>query len=146
MKIIIDTIPHKEQRYNTVGDWYPDQLTTKLPDGSSVVESILRIRVSQLPANAPAGAPAWKCEALVAVHELIEAVLCMNDNIIPKQVDDFDRAFTGSDPGDDPTAPYKRQHCTATGIERLLASLMGVDWLTYDEVLTKLTIPAPEKR
>jgi hypothetical protein len=48
-------------------------------------------------------------------------------------VDDFDAQFTeerhGDDdePGDDPRAPYRRQHRAAMLIEHMMASFMGLD-------------------
>ena len=51
MKIIIETIPHDHQRYNTVGDW---QFS---PDGT------LHVKVSEM--------DDWRHEALIAVHEVV---------------------------------------------------------------------------
>jgi hypothetical protein len=48
-------------------------------------------------------------EALVLIHELF---LCK--------------------PGDDPKAPYHREHRFATRIERLLARELRVNWATYE--------------
>jgi hypothetical protein len=36
-------------------------------------------------------------------------------------------------PGDDPRAPYHKQHVFAENIERLLAAELGVDWSAYDK-------------
>jgi DNA polymerase elongation subunit (family B) len=57
----------------------------------------------------------------------------------------FDKAYEArrkrdddSEPGDDPKAPYYRQHQIATAVERLLAVELGVDWGAYDrEVSSK---------
>jgi hypothetical protein len=127
MKIIIETIPHELQRYTTVGDWLYD------PDGT------LHIKVSKL--SDP------KLERLIAVHELIEVLCCEQDGVTQEQVDGFDKAFgneTDSEPGDDPKAPYRKQHCLATGIERILASIWGVDWKTYEDELINLPV-VPDK-
>lgn len=125
MKIIIETIPHETHRYTTVGDWFYD------PDGT------LRIKVSDL--------QDWKREALVAVHELVEVLLCKAQGVSQQDVDKFDLDFeqarlegNEAEPGDDPNAPYKKQHCLATSVERLLAAEMGVDWKTYEEQLCAL--------
>lgn len=123
MKIIVDMIPHKEQDYETVGNWkfeYPDTL---------------HVFVSQTGDQ--------HYDFLVSVHEIIEAYLCYARGISQKQVDDFDMKFEAnrkddSEPGDDPKAPYKREHCIATGIERILASELLVDWKTYEETLNAL--------
>lgn len=125
MKILIETIPHETHRYTTVGDWFYD------PDGT------LRIKVSSL--------SDWRYEALVAVHELVEVLLCKQDGVKTEDVDKFDKAFEASrkpgnecEPGDEPTAPYSDQHCFATGIERLLAERLGVKWKPYDRELVDL--------
>ena len=76
-------------------------------------------------------------ETLVAAHELIEAMLCRQAGISERAVDAFDRHYEAhrkagdqSEPGDDPRAPYHRQHVAATKIERELAALLGVVWAT----------------
>ncbi len=59
-------------------------------------------------------------------------LLCMERGISFKAIDRFDMQFKGEgEPGDDPRAPYYRQHQVASGIERLLAAELGVDWVTY---------------
>jgi len=123
MKITIETVPHKEQRYPTVGDWFYDEC------GDIV------IRVSHL--------KDWRHEMLVAVHELVELLACKQDGVRQEDVDRFDMDYEKnrrpgdltSEPGDDPNAPYADQHCLATGIERILAQQLGVKWSDYaDEI------------
>ena len=82
---------------------------------------------------------------LIARHEIDEAFLCSQRGIGTAMVDEFDIAYEAnrkagddSEPGDDPHAPYKREHCFATGIERLLAAELCVDWKTYEETLNAL--------
>lgn len=116
MKIVIESIPHSEQRYETPGDYY------NLPDGSMV------IRVSKEMGK-------QSC-LLVAIHELVEQFLCSQAGITNEAIDDFDREYeanrkTGdidSEPGDSPDAPYERQHNIATGIERLVCAEIGMPW------------------
>ena len=125
LRIVIETIPHSQQRYPTVGDWQID----KAGD--------LHITVSKMSDQ--------RYEFLVAAHEMIEAYLAIHAGVSPAAVDRFDKAYEAkrkqgddSEPGDDPKAPYYRQHQIATGIERLLAVELGVDWSTYDrEVSSK---------
>lgn len=124
MKIIIETIPHREQRYPTVGDWFQRG-------------NVLHIRVSKM--SDP------RYEFLVALHELVEVYLCRHDGVTEKSVDRFDRTFerrrkkgNTDEPGDDPRAPYRRQHCVATGIERIAAALLGVSWKIYDAEVNSL--------
>ena len=127
MRIIIETIPHDIQRYNTVGDWYTNRITGDV-----------RISVSSL-GN-------WKYEILVAIHELVEAFQCLQDGVLEESVDKFDKGHVKRDeePGDEPDAPYSRQHCLATGIERILASTLDVDWKPYEEALEVLIIKREE--
>lgn len=127
MKILIRSTPHKSQRYPTVGDW-----------NYSGDPPVLTITVSQeLPFRE------WW---LVAIHELIEAALCDIAGISAQTVDKFDQTWLHGDmynlgaeePGDDPRSPYRRQHCIATGIERILAAEMGVDWQVYSRLISDL--------
>ncbi|MGI0133705.1 MAG: hypothetical protein ACREBW_01945 [Candidatus Micrarchaeaceae archaeon] len=118
MKILIATIPHSDQRYPTVGDWF-------------VSEDTLHIRVS--------GLPDIRHMQLIAVHELIEAILCMHREITQEQIDEWDFNWTGSsEPGDSPLAPYYLEHTFATSIERLLAEALGCDWRLYSEAIDSL--------
>src|SRR5690349_3634381 len=119
MKILIETIPHEQQRYPTPGDWFYD------------VDRTLQIKVSEL--------SDWRRVALIAVHELIEVLMCKHHEVSQKAVDEFDLLFeqkrTGPDdvrePGDDPSAPYVKEHCVATGVERILAAELDVSWKDY---------------
>jgi hypothetical protein len=121
VKITIEFIPHLEQRYNTCGDWRFDA------DGN------MKICVSNMNTkNGP---------LLVAVHELVEALLCYHAGISTQEVDAFDINYKEleGEMGDDPAAPYHKQHCIATGIERILAPLMGVGWKEYEDELIDMT-------
>ena len=125
MRIIIETISNKDQRYPTVGDWYYD------PDGT------LHIKVSEMGHH--------EMEAAVAVHELVEVLLCRHRGIAQSEVDRFDEEFEAkrqegdvSEPGDDRNAPYHKEHCFATGIERLLISELDIAWKAYDDTVNSL--------
>jgi hypothetical protein len=125
LPISIKTIPHSEQRYATCGDWYYDE------------EKTLCIRVSRMNDS--------RYEFLVALHELVEVKLCEWCGITQKAVDDFDMEYERlrpdgdeSEPGDSPSAPYKIQHCIATGVERLVAAMMNVDWNSYEAEINAL--------
>jgi hypothetical protein len=124
MNICIKTIPHKEHRYETVGDWFYEGET-------------LNIRVSKM--------SDWRYEFLVALHELVEVFLCRYSGVGQKQVDRFDIAYEKkrkagdeSEPGDSPKAPYRTQHCIATGVERIVAAFLGVVWADYDKEIQSL--------
>lgn len=124
MKIIIETIPHSEQRYPTVGDW---QFT----------EDGLHIKVSDM-GN-------WKFELLVAFHELIECHLCTERGITEEDVDSFDELYEEarqegdlSEPGDDRRAPYYKEHFFASSLERLFADELNIDWEEYNNAVEAL--------
>lgn len=130
MKITIETIPHSEQRYPTVGDWQ------KTPDG-------LQIKVSQMSDE--------RYAILVAIHELIEFVLCEQHGISGERVDAFDMAFEKEreeyakagvflvgEPGDNLACPYRNEHAIATGIERIMAAQLEVNWKTYEKEVNSL--------
>lgn len=84
-------------------------------------------------------------EYLIAIHELLEALLCHERGIAEGSVTKFDEqfeslrpiGFTG-EPGDHPLAPYRKEHFFATSIERLVASELGIDWTKYEAVVNKL--------
>lgn len=128
LKIRIETIPHDRQRYPTVGDYWDD------PDGT------LQVRISDVGDR--------RLELLVALHELIECELCRQRGIAEPDIMAFDLAFEkeieagerddDEEPGDDPRAPYHREHVYATNVERMLAYEMGVNWDEYGERLDEL--------
>jgi len=77
-------------------------------------------------------------EFLIAAHEMIEAYLAIHSGVSPEAVDRFDKAYEAkgkpsdkSEPGDDPNAPYHKQHLFAERIERMLADELGVSWDAY---------------
>ncbi len=119
MKITIETIPHGDQRYPTCGDW------------TWVSPTELNIRVSDM-GN-------WRYEAAVGIHEAVEALLCRDVGIGTREVDAFDMEYTGGgEPGDDPAAPYARQHCFATAVERMLIAAFCLSWSEYDAAVEAL--------
>lgn len=129
MNINIQTIQHKEHRYEgTCGDWFFD------------ADHNLQIRVSKM--------SDWRFEVCVIVHELVEVLLCEHDGVSQKSVDEFDIEFEKqrkksltlsiAEPGDNHFAPYRKQHCIATGIERILAAVLGVDWSEYETEINSL--------
>lgn len=122
MNIRVLTIPHKKQRYATVGDYYE-----KKEFGKTVVH----FRISALPDP--------RYEQLILIHELVEYFLVKLLCISLKEIDDFDTSFQGEgDPGDDFNAPYYFQHQTASAVERICAVAMGVRWLDYEKAMVSL--------
>ncbi len=120
--ITIRVIPHKEQRYPTVGDWRTPE------EGFSGTEIV----VSEM------GDPDY--EFLVAIHELIEWYLAKCHCVSAKDVTKFDEEFErkrkpgdNSEPGDQEDCPVFREHQIATVVERLLATELCVNWQRYEE-------------
>lgn len=125
MKILIETIPHKSQRYPTCGDWQVG------PEGIKILVSTLGNK---------------DLEFLVAVHELVEVYLCQKHGVTDQQVTEFDEKFEAhrgadntSEPGDAADSPYRQEHFVATSVERILARELNVDWAEYERVLGELS-------
>jgi hypothetical protein len=136
LKIRIETVPSEEQRYPTIGDYWDE------PDGTR------EVRVTDM------GDPRY--EFLVAVHELVELMLCAERGIAEPEIMAFDVAFEeerdrglhgpDDEPGDDPRAPYRREHRFAENIERLVAHELGVDWEAYGEAVQRALAEGGERR
>jgi hypothetical protein len=125
MNISIKVIPHRDQRYETPGDWFYDK------DGN------IEIRVSDT--------GDWRTDALMAVHELVEVLICKHRGVSMEAVDAFDIQYEkdrkdgkhsqSDEAGDDIEAPYRREHCLATSVERLLAAELDVPWNGYADTV-----------
>jgi hypothetical protein len=114
----VKTILHKDQRYDTAGDWF-DQ------DGTYY------FKISDCKNK--------KYEWLLAIHEIVERALCDVNGVDAESVDKFDMKFRGDgEPGDSPRSPYRTEHCYATAVERMLCAAMGVNWKEYDDFVSKL--------
>lgn len=134
--INVKVIPHSEQRYETVGDWW---FTGLMIAGKFIAHDLtsLEIRVSAM-AN-----PDY--EFLVAFHEQAEAMLCLKRGIKEEDVSTFDKLYEKSrpegdisEPGDNYLAPYRKEHFFATTVERLMAAELNIDWSEYDKAIQNL--------
>ena len=111
MKIVIESVLRAQHRYDTWGDWWYDE------DGT------LQIRISEDEPDLPTATHQF----LIALHELVEAWLCKQRGVTQAQVDAHDLAFTGEgEAGDDPTAPYHKEHRFAMLVEHLMAHELGL--------------------
>lgn len=125
MSLIIEvkTIPQKEHRYPTLGDYVGH-------------EKLRFIQVSDM-GNA-------KYEFLIAMHELIEQALCLErgvpEELITKFDIEFDKSGKEGEPGDDPLAPYHKEHVYASAIEYSLCKELGLDPNAYDRFLNEYLI------
>ena len=128
----IAQVPHRKQRYETVGDWIPGKPA--------------QIRVSKMKDQ--------RYVFLVALHEMIEYELCKMHGITDREVVAFDVNFeverrlnlhpVDAEPGDHPKAPYRSEHEFATMIEMLVAQKLGVSWSDYEKTVLSLG-PKPKK-
>lgn len=128
MDIDIKTVPYEQMRYETVGDWHFDK------------HGNLHIIVAKM--------PDVRFEQLVAYHELTEALLCRQRGVAQEAVDKFDGLFEAErkvgkhgeadEPGDDPRAPYHKEHIFATAAEHAMAAEMKVDWDAYEKAILAL--------
>lgn len=127
LNIHIKTIADKVQRYNTVGDYQTKE------DGSQL------FTISEMGDK--------RYEFLIAIHELIESTLCTERGITEDAIDAFDTMYEKNRPagdftseaGDDPEAPYNKEHIFATKIEKMVAEELGVDWKLYCDACAELT-------
>ena len=128
----IAQVPHRKQRYETVGDWNPGKPA--------------QIRVSRMKDQ--------RYVFLVALHEMIDYELCKMHGITDKEVVAFDVNFEAerrmnlhpmdAEPGDHPKSPYRSEHEFATVIEKLVAQKLGVCWSDYEKSVLSLG-PKPKK-
>ena len=128
----ISQVPHRKQRYETVGDWIPGRPA--------------QVRVSKMKDQ--------RYVFLVALHEMIEYELCKMHGITDREVVAFDVNFEAerrmnlhpldAEPGDHPKAPYRTEHQFATMIEMMMAQKLGVSWSDYERTVLSLS-PKPKK-
>lgn len=120
MKIVIETgTPRNEQ----AGDWYEDEdtgdihiTTTDMPRASVIA---------------------------IAVHELVEWLLCEDAGITDQQVTIFDAQFESErvaglhkekdEAGDDTRSPYRDQHEAATFAERAVCAALNLWWEKHEK-------------
>lgn len=147
MKIIIESIPHAEQRYPTSGDW-------------QFKRGDLHVCVSETGDD--------RITALIGIHEAIEAIICRENAITSALVDEFDMRFEqvreikqrgerfrpydhlneaiaadldrniDAEPGDCHAAPYYVPHQLATSVERMMAAVIDFPWNEYEERILAL--------
>jgi hypothetical protein len=82
---------------------------------------------------------------MVAVHELVEFLLCRHKGISEEAITKFDIKFEkkrkkGNDdePGFDNKAPYRNEHTAATAVEMIMCSSAGISWNDYGNKINSL--------
>ena len=81
-------------------------------------------------------------ELAVALHELVEALLCVRDGVPEWDVSEYDRKWNereaageklAEEPGNEMDAPYHKQHESALFVERAVCSAFGLPWSQHEE-------------
>jgi hypothetical protein len=129
MEIHIKTIPNEKFRViGGIGDyWYDD-------------EGILQIRVVELGDEF--------MEKSIAVHELIEEALTKRRGLPEPEIQLFDEYYSqrqkmglvpeDAEPGHDPSAPYRNEHCFAESVEMGMFALAGASWKEYEDKINSI--------
>ena len=115
---LITAIPHKQQKYDTAGDYY------------EAMGDAWKVTVSKL--------PDWRMEAAIVIHELVEMYLTKHRKINWDVITGFDKSVDSDDPGCLPQAPYHKEHMCATEIEKIFCKEIGLDWEEYNKALDAL--------
>lgn len=111
-EIVIKIINHKDQRYDTWGDYWIED------DGT------VQFRISRFENS-------YNVMPLL-VHEFLEFWRCMAEGIKEPDITDYDLAhLEDDDPGMNLDAPYHKEHLQSMGIERFICMQDGIDFETY---------------
>jgi len=131
--ISICFISHKQQRYDTAGDWQLE------PDGT------LHIDISQTGDD--------KMNFCLMMHEIVESLTYMFkrgfDPNAAKMVDEFDldmlKTAPDDEPGGDPEAPYYAEHMLASEVENAIIAQVQLDVNKYARVVGALGEDTPDE-
>lgn len=134
MKFDFEIISHAKQRYDTCGDYFRK--------GKEIAFRVSRMEDRRY---------CW----LVFLHEIIEWTICKLTGVKVGDIDRFDKKYERfraerwsiapcgcklqDEPGEDIHAPYWRAHQVATKCERLIAEVLDVDWIDYEEAVYSLS-------
>lgn len=115
MKITVETLPqHAMRDKNSVGDYL------------FTADGHLYVFVSEMADP--------RHVTLVALHEIVEALVTRHRGIAEPDIMAFDLAHPElDDPGMSQEAPYHKEHLLASGIEMIMATELDVDWTAYEE-------------
>lgn len=118
-KITIKLIDPSNQRFGECGDWFYD-----------AEDHHLTVFVNRM--------EDWRSEIAVAVHEALEAVMCIDADVDQTDVDAFDKTFyqmndSAGLAGDSSDAPYFNQHVAATFVEKEICHQTKLDWNQHDK-------------
>jgi len=118
MNIRILSTPQEKIRASQMGDWW-------LFNDDTYVVHVLETLTPE-------------AQLAVAIHELVEAVLCRKHGVREDQVCSFDEHYEAErqegkhaeddEPGDHSLAPYRKEHQDATFVERAVCHALGISW------------------
>lgn len=152
MRIIIEVIPHTQQRLpgSLGGDWqwitrgkaFSEGYTQDIDVATSSICDVLLVRVSDM-GN-------WRYNYLLAQHEMNEALLCKASGITTEMVDADEKNAKDTDDPDSlsgyPGSCYQREHNDSLVMEWITARFLGVDWTDYAKAFEALTPKTAPKR
>jgi hypothetical protein len=128
LSINFKVIPHKEQRYETFGDYWWDE------------SGVLQARISDIGDD--------DMHFAGFLHEVFEAYSTNKKGVKEPDIMAFDEMFNketdeglhkiDDEPGEDPRAPYKEDHLFANVLEKLAGIFLKVDEQEYQRRVTKL--------
>lgn len=137
-RIVIDFVDHESQRYDTVGDYPPNQTMDSLREYPPA-EPITYFLISKL--------DHFRSHA-VLLHELEEKFENIRTGVTDEQIDEFDKEFNRREnfgpinmypePGLDPDNPAHVGHMKADVIERMHILNMEDDWIDYEAEIEEL--------
>lgn len=141
-RIDIGIINHDLQRYDTCGDWFVvhDTLFVRVSDqgdwqsnfliaAHELIEAALCLRRGIKEENVTEFDKQYE-KKRQEIEEHLDR-LCYDDPPGEQETQAACGCQIYDEPGDDPHAPYKREHQFAETIERLLANELEVDWNAY---------------
>ena len=89
-------------------------------------------------------------EFLVFMHAITEQYLCWKHGVKDKDITEFDikkdKEDPDAEPGNDPKAPYHKEHMVGNDIEALLSVALGVDFPKYEAAIDKTLSKYPKKK
>lgn len=125
-RIVIEIIPHKDQRMPGLGGGYTGDYFSK--DGTTY------IKCSDLGDD--------HLSYLIGLHELSEILSMDKHGISMQSADDFDSTWKPHDgitePGFDSKAPYNCEHIVADFIESFQCREMGYSWEEYERACNEV--------
>ena len=143
--MIIDwqVINHDDQKYETVGNWWWDgpNLNIRVSRLSNAryewligIHELIEVFLCKLAGVNPQEVDEFDERFEESRAQLLKAPLAEAGWYVGTDCGcTLHRAKADQyEPGDDPHAPYHRQHMLASAIERLFALWLGVDWQAYE--------------